>query len=117
MFVQAKKVLIEWWSLKRGVFAEGDHCTTNTLLTKQLQLSWWNLILNAWDFPFVPGHKIPKHLTISSDFNMNELQSSIGMDLVGLGDPSDNHTGMDSDDLVPSLQVLTLLTSYSGYKY
>ncbi|ELU14123.1 hypothetical protein CAPTEDRAFT_224614 [Capitella teleta] len=49
------------------------------------------------------GHKLMKHNnpTITSDFNMNELQ---GMDLGSLGDPTDHPGGpMDSDELEPSM--------------
>ena len=39
----------------------------------------------------------------SSDFNMNDLQSGgVCMDIGPLGD---DQSGMESDDLVPSLQV------------
>ena len=42
---------------------------------------------------------------MNSDFNMNDLQGTMtGMDM-NLGEATNNPTGMDSDDLVPSLQV------------
>lgn len=39
----------------------------------------------------------------SSDFNMNELQSGVCMDMGPLADAE--QSGMESEDLVPSLQV------------
>jgi len=61
-----------------------------------------DILSNVDEMDTHDGGKMHKHM--NSDFNMNDLQGTMtGMDM-NLGEATNNPTGMDSDDLVPSLQ-------------
>lgn len=61
-----------------------------------------DILSNVDEMDTQEGGKLHKHM--NSDFNMNDLQGTMtGMDM-NLGEATNNPTGMDSDDLVPSLQ-------------